>query len=261
MLVTGANGAGKTNLLESLHVGTQGFSPRTRADQQLVRLGADGARIALSGDRDGRPLALEVTLQQGGKRAKLNGAAAPLGRAAARGGGDARLHARPSRRRQGRPRRSPGLLRPDARPAAAEPRVAAGRVRGRGRAAERGLAPRPGRRVDARGRRALDRAGRDARGAARRVPTRRARGPVAGLRRARRRARPAGRGARLHGRAADGGGAASSGSSAIWNGASPASARTWTTSPSARASATSAASARRGSSGWPCSRCCSPRPR
>ena len=74
MLVTGANGAGKTNLLESLHVGTQGFSPRTRADQQLVRLGATGARVALTGDRDGRPLALEVTLQQQGKRAKLNGA-------------------------------------------------------------------------------------------------------------------------------------------------------------------------------------------
>jgi DNA replication and repair protein RecF len=76
VLVTGANGAGKTNLLESLHVGTQGFSPRTRSDQQLVRLGAEGARVALSGDRDGRPLSLEVTLQQPeGKRAKLNGAA------------------------------------------------------------------------------------------------------------------------------------------------------------------------------------------
>ena len=75
MLVTGANGAGKTNLLESLHVGTQGFSPRTRADQQLVRLGAAAARVALTGDRDGRPLSLEVTLQQQeGKRAKLNGA-------------------------------------------------------------------------------------------------------------------------------------------------------------------------------------------
>ena len=75
MLVTGANGAGKTNLLESLHVGTQGFSPRTRADQQLVRFGAGGARIALSGDAGGRSLALEVTLQpQLGKRAKLNGA-------------------------------------------------------------------------------------------------------------------------------------------------------------------------------------------
>ena len=76
MLVIGANGAGKTNLLESLHVGTQGFSPRTRADQQLVRFGAAGARVALDGDRDGRALSLEVTVQpQAGKRAKLNGAA------------------------------------------------------------------------------------------------------------------------------------------------------------------------------------------
>lgn len=74
MLVTGANGAGKTNLLESLHVGTQGFSPRTRSDAQLVRLGADGARVALTGTRLERPLGLEVTLQQGGKRARLNGA-------------------------------------------------------------------------------------------------------------------------------------------------------------------------------------------
>lgn len=72
--MTGPNGAGKTNLLESLHVGTQGFSPRTRADQQLIRIGAAGARVALEGDRDGRTLALEVTLQQSGKRAKLNGA-------------------------------------------------------------------------------------------------------------------------------------------------------------------------------------------
>jgi DNA replication and repair protein RecF len=75
VLVTGANGAGKTNLLEALHVGTQGFSPRTRADAQLIRLGAEGARVALGGDRDGRALQLEVTLGgPTGKRAKLNGA-------------------------------------------------------------------------------------------------------------------------------------------------------------------------------------------
>ena len=75
VLVTGANGAGKTNLLESLHVGTQGFSPRTRSDAQLVRFGAPGARVALAGTRSDRLLELEVTLQpQGGKRAKLNGA-------------------------------------------------------------------------------------------------------------------------------------------------------------------------------------------
>ncbi|MDQ3122404.1 MAG: AAA family ATPase, partial [Actinomycetota bacterium] len=37
VLVTGPNGSGKTNLLEALHVGTQGFSPRSRSDAQLVR--------------------------------------------------------------------------------------------------------------------------------------------------------------------------------------------------------------------------------
>jgi DNA replication and repair protein RecF len=75
VLVTGDNGAGKTNLLESLHVGTQGFSPRTRSDAQLIRLGASATRVALTGESAGRALELEVTLQsQGGKRAKLNGA-------------------------------------------------------------------------------------------------------------------------------------------------------------------------------------------
>jgi DNA replication and repair protein RecF len=71
----GANGAGKTNLLESLHVGTQGFSPRTRADAQLVRFGEDSGRIALHGHRGESNVQLEVTLTVGeGKRAKLNGA-------------------------------------------------------------------------------------------------------------------------------------------------------------------------------------------
>ena len=35
VLAVGPNGAGKTNLLEALHVGTQGFSPRTRVDGQF----------------------------------------------------------------------------------------------------------------------------------------------------------------------------------------------------------------------------------
>ena len=76
MLVTGANGAGKTNLLESLHVGTQGFSPRTRTDAQLVRFGESAGRVALRGRRGESPLELEVTLEAGrGKSAKLNGGA------------------------------------------------------------------------------------------------------------------------------------------------------------------------------------------
>ena len=39
VLAVGPNGVGKTNLLESLHVATQGFSPRTRNDAQLIRFG------------------------------------------------------------------------------------------------------------------------------------------------------------------------------------------------------------------------------
>jgi DNA replication and repair protein RecF len=74
-LVVGANGAGKTNLLESLHVGTQGFSPRTRSDAQLVRFGEEGGRIALRGDRGGTPVEVEIALRTGeSKRARLNGA-------------------------------------------------------------------------------------------------------------------------------------------------------------------------------------------
>ncbi len=75
MLVVGPNGAGKTNLLESLHVGTQGFSPRTRADAQLVRFGADAARVVVRGTRGAVPVETEVVLQRsGGKEARMNGA-------------------------------------------------------------------------------------------------------------------------------------------------------------------------------------------
>ena len=75
MLVVGENGAGKTNLLESLHVGTQGFSPRTRADAQLIRFGERAGRIALRGHRGDTALEVELTVEAGeGKRAKLNGA-------------------------------------------------------------------------------------------------------------------------------------------------------------------------------------------
>jgi DNA replication and repair protein RecF len=75
VLVVGENGAGKTNLLESLHVGTQGFSPRTRTDAQLIRFGERAGRIALRGQRGETALELELTVEAGeGKRAKLNGA-------------------------------------------------------------------------------------------------------------------------------------------------------------------------------------------
>jgi DNA replication and repair protein RecF len=74
VLVTGANGAGKTNLLESLHVGTQGFSPRTRSDRQLVRSGATSSTIGISGHRGDVATEVEVSLGVSApKRARLNG--------------------------------------------------------------------------------------------------------------------------------------------------------------------------------------------
>jgi DNA replication and repair protein RecF len=75
VLVVGANGVGKTNLLEAVHVATQGFSPRTRTDSQVVRFDAEGARAAVAGHRGEVRLELEVTVRRGeGKRARLNGA-------------------------------------------------------------------------------------------------------------------------------------------------------------------------------------------
>ncbi len=75
MLAVGPNGVGKTNLLEAIHVATQGFSPRTRTDVQLVRFGDDGARAAVTGRRGDVQLEIELTIRPGeGKRARLNGA-------------------------------------------------------------------------------------------------------------------------------------------------------------------------------------------
>jgi DNA replication and repair protein RecF len=75
VLAVGPNGVGKTNLLEAIHVATQGFSPRTRTDAQLVRFGDDGARAAVTGHRGKVGLEIELTIRPGvGKRARLNGA-------------------------------------------------------------------------------------------------------------------------------------------------------------------------------------------
>jgi DNA replication and repair protein RecF len=75
VLVVGRNGTGKTNLLESLHVATQGFSPRTRQDAQLIQFGETAGRVLVDGRRGDAPLSIQVTLRQGqAKEALLNGA-------------------------------------------------------------------------------------------------------------------------------------------------------------------------------------------
>jgi DNA replication and repair protein RecF len=76
VLAVGPNGVGKTNLLEALHVGSQGFSPRTRNDAQLIRFGSRMSRISVRGRRGTVPIEIELTIEAGaGKRAKVNGAA------------------------------------------------------------------------------------------------------------------------------------------------------------------------------------------
>jgi DNA replication and repair protein RecF len=78
VLAVGQNGVGKTNLLESLHLATQGFSPRTRQDAQLIRFGESAGRVTVSGDRASAPVETSVTLRQGqAKEARLNGARLP----------------------------------------------------------------------------------------------------------------------------------------------------------------------------------------
>jgi DNA replication and repair protein RecF len=78
VLAVGRNGVGKTNLLESLHVATQGFSPRTRQDGQLIQFGEQAARIVVAGTRGPSPVEISLTLRQGqAKEALLNGARLP----------------------------------------------------------------------------------------------------------------------------------------------------------------------------------------
>ncbi len=74
--MSGQNGAGKTNLLEALHVGTQGFSPRARNDAQLVRFGESAARVQLEGSRAAVPVEIDVVLAPGdARRVRMNGSA------------------------------------------------------------------------------------------------------------------------------------------------------------------------------------------
>ena len=78
MLAVGPNGVGKTNLLESLHVATQGFSPRTRQDSQLIQFGESAGRVTVAGERAHVRVEVAVTVRQGqAKEARLNGARLP----------------------------------------------------------------------------------------------------------------------------------------------------------------------------------------
>jgi DNA replication and repair protein RecF len=68
VVVHGPNGAGKTNLLEAVYFGLTGQSFRTGNDRDLIRYGADGARVELELAEGGLLLA---ALDRSGERRHL----------------------------------------------------------------------------------------------------------------------------------------------------------------------------------------------
>ncbi len=76
-VVHGPNGAGKTNLLEALYFGCTGFSCRTTNEREVVRFGAQAARVeVVARDGDGRDHELAVGFEPGQpKRLSADGAA------------------------------------------------------------------------------------------------------------------------------------------------------------------------------------------
>jgi DNA replication and repair protein RecF len=76
-VVAGANGAGKTNLLEALYFGCTARSPRTSNERELVRRGGDGvARVVLDLAGDDGEHRIEVGFQPGEpKHLRVDGSA------------------------------------------------------------------------------------------------------------------------------------------------------------------------------------------
>jgi DNA replication and repair protein RecF len=80
-VLVGANGVGKTNLLEAVgYLATLG-SHRVGQDTSLVRAGADAALIRAIAIREGRRVQVDVEIRPGsGVRGRVNGAAVPRAR-------------------------------------------------------------------------------------------------------------------------------------------------------------------------------------
>jgi DNA replication and repair protein RecF len=80
-VLVGANGVGKTNLLEAVgYLATLG-SHRVSQDTSLVRAGADAALIRAVAIREGRRVQVDVEIRPGsGVRGRVNGAAVPRAR-------------------------------------------------------------------------------------------------------------------------------------------------------------------------------------
>jgi DNA replication and repair protein RecF len=74
--VVGPNGAGKTALIEMIHFGCLGYSPRTTSEAQVVRFGAELLRVETEVQLRGRTASVEIGYRPGEpKRVTVDGAA------------------------------------------------------------------------------------------------------------------------------------------------------------------------------------------
>ncbi len=74
-VIAGANGAGKTNLIEGLYFGCTGRSCRTANDREIVRFGAPAARVVVEARGEDGPHELAVGFVPGeAKRMRFDGA-------------------------------------------------------------------------------------------------------------------------------------------------------------------------------------------
>ncbi|MGQ0776614.1 MAG: DNA replication/repair protein RecF [Pseudonocardiales bacterium] len=82
-VLLGANGQGKTNLIEALSYTSTLTSHRVATDAPLVRRGADRAIVRTAVVHDGRELTVELEISSGrANRARINGSALPRPREA-----------------------------------------------------------------------------------------------------------------------------------------------------------------------------------
>ena len=84
-VVCGPNGAGKTNLLEAIYFGLTARSCRTSNEREVIRHGADLARVSVATTGDGGDHVLEVALERGRpKSTRVDGAPGAAHAASAR---------------------------------------------------------------------------------------------------------------------------------------------------------------------------------
>ena len=67
-VLLGDNGQGKTNVLESIYLTCTGRSHRTRQDREMIRWGADEAKVAVRTRRRDGAHEVEILLSQAGRR-------------------------------------------------------------------------------------------------------------------------------------------------------------------------------------------------